>query len=231
MQMQKISKLTAFFALAFVALAIVGCQKSNLALRQDARMAAYHGNLPEARDIYKLAADREPDDVLAQYELGRIYLQLDKGLDAQLAFEKADTLKPEDKELCPKILDGIAEALLIQNRKENLSAFLAEQASYYGQPRDYIRQGKFLAKMGCIDEAAIAYRKAAHFSAPDDPTTYIAIADFYESINDFENTRLSLRYAYYIDPNHPGLADRLRKIGIIPGPTIRLQPPKPAILK
>ncbi|QDU34438.1 Tetratricopeptide repeat protein [Poriferisphaera corsica] len=230
--MTAIHKLSPIFVL-LLTLSILGCSlpPNNYEMRNEARLAAYHGELEQARDLYAAAAENEPNDALAQYELGKINLKLGKPEQAQFAFEKAYTIKREDKELAPKILDGIAESLFQQDRIENLTAFLARQADYYGKPRDYIRQAKYLTKSGAVDEAIIAYKKAAHFAPAEDPTPYLAIADFYESLNDVENTITSLRYAYYINPKHFGLADKLRSYGIVPGPTIKLEPPKPAILR
>ncbi|QQE12429.1 hypothetical protein JD969_02850 [Planctomycetota bacterium] len=230
--MTSISKLSPVL-LVILTLTLIGCTlpPNNYRIRNEARMAAYNGDLQSAHDLYASAAVNEPNDALAQYELGKINLKLGKPLEAQLAFEKAYTIKRDDKEFASKILDGIAEAYFQQDRYENLTAFLKRQADYYGHSRDYIRQAKYLGKIGAADEAIIAFKKAAHFAPEGDPTPYIAIANYYESLNDIENTIVSLRYAYYIKPNHLGLADKLRSYSIVPGPTIKLAPPKPAILR
>ncbi|WP_432797335.1 tetratricopeptide repeat protein [Poriferisphaera sp. WC338] len=209
---------------------LLGCE-SNYRLREDGRMATYHRDYDLAAEKYGLAAEREPDDFMAQYELGKTYLLLGRPVSAQMSFEKGLAVKPDDKEWTPKFIDGIAESFYQQKRYEQLASYLKDKAEYYGRPRDYIRQGKYLAMIGSPDEAVLAYKKAAHFSSKGDASAYVAIAEFYESIQDLENARIALRYAYFVDADYPGLDDDFRKLGMIPGPTMRLEPPKPAMLQ
>ncbi len=207
-----------------------GCTTA-LDLREEAVLALNRGQLELALDKATRAVEMDPSSAFNHYELGRVYLALNRNLEAQYALEKALAIRPDDPAFTPDVLDALAEALYRQDRRANLAAFLEEQVQTYGSTRDYLRQADYLAKMGDPDAARIAYRKAAYFADPKDPTPYIAIADFYASIGDEPNAVTALRYANYIDPGNLDVAERLRRFGIVPGPTIAEPPPKPELLR
>ena len=211
-------------------LLMAGCE-TNLRLRQKGYDALYQRDYATARSMYQKAIRRNPTDAEAQYYLGVVELKLDQPLRAQLALEKALELKSEDPELTPRILDKLAESLFQQGRMESLYAFLADTASNYGHTRDYLRQAQFMLMAGDLDGAKLAFNKAAYFADEDDITPYLAIADFYDSINDVPNAIVALQYAYWVNPNYPGLDNRFRKYGVVPGPTVAAKPPKPDLLR
>ncbi len=212
-------------------LLLTGCQKTAANLREDGRLALNRGQTDTALDLTQQAVDIDPGSPWSQYQLGVVYLELDKPLQAQYALEKALALRPDDKEFTPKTLDALAESLYRQDRLPNLLEFLDKQVKTYATTRDYLRQGEYLAKSGDPDAARLAYRKAAYFADTDDPEPYIAIADFYASIGDQPNAVTALHYANYVDPGNRAAAARLRRFDIVPGPTISKAPPKPALLR
>lgn len=204
---------------------------TNVQLRERGHEALDRGNAPEARQTFAQAVERRPADAKAHYGLGLARLELDRPLDAQLAFEKALAVKHDDPELTDEILDGIAEALFRQERFAQLHAFLDETARYYGQSDDYLRQARYLVKMGDLDAAVVAFRKAAYFAPEGDAEPYLEMSTFYDSINDQPNALRALRYAYWVNPEHPEIPDRFRSFGKVPGPTLREEPPKPEIMR
>ncbi len=206
-----------------------GCE-SNLRLRQKGYNAIHIGDYATARTMYQQAVRNNPTDAEAQYYLGVVEMKLDNPLRAQLAFERALELKPDDEELTPRILDKLAESLYAQDRMESLYAFLADTTATYGRTRDFLRQSHYMIRAGDLDGAKLALNKAAYFAEKDDITPYLAIADFYESINDVPNAVVALQYAYWVNPNYPGLANRFRQFGVVPGPTVAAEPPKPELL-
>ena len=211
-------------------LMLAGCQTA-ANLREEGRLALNRGQVDTAHDLTQQALDKDPASPWTQYQLGVIYLEMNKPLQAQYALEKALALRPNDREFTPQTLDALAESLLRQDRIPNLLEFLDKQVKTYGTTRDFLRQGEYLAKSGDPDAARLAFRKAAYFADKDDPEPYIAIADFYASIGDQPNAVTSLHYANYVDPGNLDVADRLRSFDIVPGPTISKAPPKPALLR
>ncbi len=168
-----------------------------------------------------------PNDVEAQYRLGQTYLKLNEPRKAQIALEEALALSIEDREMRPQILDLMAESLYQQERYDRLYGFLQRAVESYGTTADYLRQGAYLQKMGDIDAAEAAYRKAAYFAKPGDVKPYLALAAFYDRINDPTKALQALRWAYYVNPQSPEVSDRLRDHGEVPGPTIAERPPQP----
>lgn len=214
---------------ASMALASVGCE-TNPILRERASMATARGDLVTAELNYRKAVERNPTDHKAQYGLGLTLLAMNKPMQAQIALEKAWSLKPNRSEFVPGVLDALAQAYEMQNRPEMLVNFLAEAVDRYGTTADYLRQAKYLIKIGDLDGAKLALRKAAYFAKKGDAKPYLVIADFYEQINDVPNAVTALRYAYFVDEDHPAIPDRFRRHGLVPGPTLKLEPPKPEML-
>ena len=79
-----------------------------------------------------------------------------------------------------------------------------------------------LMEQGDIDQTKLAYRKAALFAKPGNAEPFLTLTDFYESIGDTANAVTALRHAYTITPKDQQIHDRLRRYGIVPGPTATL---------
>lgn len=203
----------------------VGCV-NNVVLRQRGEKALVQKDYPAAAAHFEAATSKKPTDWESQLYLGQTLLALDRPLEAQLALEKALTLKPESPEVTPRIVDALAESLYRQQRFEALHTFLDEAVAYWGTTDDLLRQGKYLALTGDLDGAVVAYRKAGLWAQPTDPRPYLALADLYESLGDVPNTIIQLRQAYWAQPANPQLPDRFRKYGLVPGPTLALKPEK-----
>lgn len=205
-------------------LLLTGCaQTPNFLLHERARVAMAHGNLRAAEANLGQALSQQPGDWKANYLLAKVRLQQQRPLDAQLLAEHAMTQNP-DGQTTPQILDVLAESLLEQNQPVALTSFLKQTASQRQTPYDFLRAGKYLARLGDKDGSELAFRKAARIAKADDPTPYIFMADFYESINDSQRAQIALRHAHYVVPNDHQINQRLRAYGLVPGPTIALPP-------
>lgn len=208
-----------------------GCATSNPELRHRGSIAYNRGNYVESRDRYAQAVDQRPQDFEAQIGLGRAYLALERPRHAQHALEKARVLVEDKPEVREQVLDLLAEALYRQERHDRLHAFLADAADQYGTVRDFLRQGEYLEKLGDVDGAEAAYRKAGYFAPWGEVEPYLAQASFYDSINDEPNAVQALRHAYYVDRTNREVAERLRDHGVVPGPTVAERPPKSEMIE
>ena len=218
------------FAFAVVPLLGGGCETDTL--KRERAVNAYDaGDYAAAEKKLNQVMAHHPDEYRSQYWLGRTYLKQDRPLDAQLALERALTLAPRESPMVGNIVEALAEAMYQQGRYDQLHAFLDKTATYYGQTRDYLREADYLLKTGDIDNAKVAYRKAAYFAKNGDATPYVAIAEFYERVGDVPSAVVSLRYGYYVDPTNQEVAAGLRKFGVVPGPTIASEPPKPELAR
>jgi tetratricopeptide (TPR) repeat protein len=201
---------------------MVGCQ-SNPVLRKHGMDAYEDGQYDHARAKFTQALSQKSSDWKSHYYLGLVALKQGQPLEAQLSLERALSVRDNHLET-PEILDALAQALLEQGKFENLTAMLQQAADRYGATHDYIRQATFLGKSGDVDGAKLAFQKAVRFALKDDPAPFIAMADFYDSLGASAEALLALRQAYYITPDNPRIAERIRQHGMVPGPTVAIEP-------
>lgn len=185
------------------------------------------GNYVAAQQKLEPVLYNDPQDWEGRYLMGKAYLGQGRALEAQSELEQALAVKDRSEEWTPKILDALAESLHRQERFEELYAFLDAQINRYEGWEDYARKARFLAKANDIDGAALAYRQAAFFSRNADEDIYIEMADFFEGLGDYDKAVQSLKWAYYINDEREDIPARLRKLGVVPGPTVKEAPPQP----
>jgi len=212
------------------AIALTGC-KNNVVYRELGYESFRQKDFTTAAEQFQTAVEKKPSDYRSQYYLGATMLELDKPIPAQTPLEQALALRSDDPQWTPRIADALADTYYRQERYETLYGFLDNMIQTYNQqPRDFLRQAKYFGLLGDADGQKTSLQKAAFFAPVDDPTPYLAIADFYESVNDIPNTIQALRFAYYVAPENDTVKDRLRGLGIVPGPTIADAPPKPELI-
>ena len=209
---------------------LAGCA-TNVTHRERGYTDLRNQDYAAALEHFQAAVDRKSTDYNSQYHLGLTLLKLDRPVPAQTPLEQALALRPDDPQWTDKIADALAESYFQQDRIDTLYAFLDNQVESRGRRyEDFLRTGKFMAKAGDADGAKLALQKAAYFAPMGDPVPYLAIADFYASVNDLENRVQALQYALYMDPDLPETRNRLEGLGIVPGPTQYREPPKPEIV-
>ena len=206
---------------AFSLLGLVGCQTPNPVLRQQAKNALNHGDVALAAKRLAQAVDQKPIDWRAWYLTGQTRLRQGLPLQAQVAFEKALTLRPDHVQT-PEIIDGLAESLYRQEATVELHNLLDEATQERQDTHAFLRQATYLGRIGDIDGATLAYRKAARFAEGDNVDPYLAMAGFFETIGDRTQAITALRYAYGVNDDDMRVHQRLRDLGVIPGPTIAL---------
>lgn len=210
-----------FLAVAVVVgfLTLGGCESSNPRLRMLGREALRVNDLSEAEHLLSKAVDQDPTDWESQWLLGKVYLKQNRPLDARLVLGRSWTTRDRHPET-PEIVDDLAEALYQAQEHDRLKLVLDEASRRYTTSYDFMRQGKYLTKIGDIDNAIVAYRKAARFSAPKDAEPWLAIAGLYESIQDRKRAAEAYQQAYRVNPEDPRVLRGLERLGEIPGPTL-----------
>lgn len=212
--------LSMFLMMMILLISFTGC---NSILRRQALDAMAEGDLSTADVKLRRAIVQEPGDYRAHWYLAEVRLRQNKPLDAQQLLGHALKQHPDGPDT-PKLLDLMAESLYKQNENALLTSFLADTASRRKNVSDYIRQARYLAAIGDTDGVNLAFLKAAKFARQDDPRPYFAAAEYYESVGDRDRVVIALRHAYAIRPDDPKLQERLRRYGIVPGPTVGLAP-------
>lgn len=224
MSRASVARSLALLLTGLLLLSVTGCQKPNSLLRREGQEAIWRNDYATADARYSQAVKQDATDWKSQYFIGVVRIKQGRYLDAQLALEKALTLRPRMGDETSDILDSLAEAIYAQNQPATLSAMLQKAAEEYGNVRDYTRQGTYLGKLGDVDGAKLAFRKAIKMADPSDPQPFIALADYLESAGDTQGAIRALKMAYYIMPRSEKLAERFRHYGIVPGPTVPIEP-------
>lgn len=216
-------------AAVLAVLLAIGCtmKTPNSVIDERARIAIEAGKFEAAQFLLDRALWQDKTDAVAYYYLGRLRLEQNRPMDAQLAFEKAIAIEPYSP-MNSQMLDGLAESLYRQNKTPQLASVLASATRDYGRASDFIRQGEYLGKAGDQDGAVLAFNKAAAVAAPDDAGPYLAMYRFYDSVGNGAKALEALKYAYYFRPGDPDLAAALRRYGVVPGPTVAVKPPSSA---
>ena len=214
----------ALVASAAVSLVLLtGCRAPNSMLRQRGFVALQQDNAVAAYEHFARAVQQDPTDWKAQYHMGKLLLQRDQAVEAQLALEQARSLRPADPET-PRIIDALAEALYQQQRYESLHGLLAEATETFGASHDYLRQGEYLTRIGEIDGAKLAYLKAVEFADAADIKPHLQLARFYEQIGD-RGTALDVwQKVYHMAPGNAAAVAKLHQYGVVPGPTVGAPP-------
>lgn len=209
--------------IGMLTLTLLGCQITNPTLREKALTARQEGNTDRAIKLYSKALSQRDTDWRALEGIADIRFDQQNWIDAQHGYEKIISLQPENTQVS-QWLDRVAECLFKQGRNDALQDMLRNANEQYGSSDDFLRQANYLTKVGDMDQAQVAYRKAVHFADKDNAQPWIAMAAFYELIGDKGNAIDTLRRAHAINPNNLSVADRLRHYGIVPGPAAGIQP-------
>lgn len=191
------------------------------------RKAMERGDYATAEQKLLAVVENDPSDWEGHYLLGLAYLGQDRPIEAQTELELALAANDRSTTNTPKILNALAEALHQQESYDQLYAFLDAQIDRYEGWEDYARKARFLAKANDMDGASLAYRQAAIFSRNADDDIYVEMAEFYEGLGDYDKAVQCLKWAYYVDEERADLPDRFRKLGVVPGPTLKERPPQP----
>ena len=213
-------------ALAAFCLFSFGCLTPEL-LNERAERQLADGRLVEAEESLNLAEEKRPSNWKTQFLMGELRLAQGRPLDAQVALERAWSMRAIHPET-PEILDRLAEAMLAQGSEAEgkLRRFLTEMTGQYGTPYDYVRKGVFLMRLNDADGAMTAFNQARAVGADQDIRLHLALAAFYRQIGDQRLETLSLRHALFLEPQNEDVAGRLRELGVVPGPSAELAPPR-----
>jgi tetratricopeptide (TPR) repeat protein len=174
---------------------------------------------------YKEYTERQPENVQMRYGLAQTYLAMGMPLDAAREMAIVYDVLPTNDDY----VDAYAEAMLQAGQRDQLVTFLQRQVGERGRIADYMRQGKFLVRLGNLDEAKTALRIAAQMDRGQTVGPQLALADFYHAISDRDNELRRLSMALYLEPMHQGVQDRIRALGEFPGPALA-QAPEEAIM-
>ena len=214
---------------ASVALLSTGCAEmtaSSKHSREAGQKLYAEGNYVDAAGAYRNAIRNDPLDYRAYYGLGqsydatKSYYQAIQAYQTALDVQKRTAPGREDKAMRVKIIDSLAQAMA-RGYDRTL-----QEGGTPNQPQTaeakYI-QAKAFAYMGDADSAIETYRQATLIDKKD-----FAIAkDFGLYLEQIpgkrEDAARQLKAAYQLNGKDPEVLAALRRVGIVPGPSLKEQ--------
>lgn len=180
----------------------------------------------DARQFDAAAADfnelvtRKPEDHQGRYDLGMALIGAGQPAEAVKQMLIALDVQP----LNEKYADGVAQAMLAANQRDDLTAFLNKMALERGRVSDFTRLGTFSLRLGNVDEAKTALITAARLDRGVSLQPQLDLAEFYESVGDKANWVKRLRMAYFLNPTDQRVLDAIARAKEIAGPSFAIQP-------
>jgi predicted Zn-dependent protease len=180
----------------------------------------------EARDYDKAVAEfsevvhRSPGNSQARYMLGKAYLAQGKPAEAREQMEVALAAEVENEDY----YDGLCRALYEDGKLDELFRLLRQRTGEHGTVHDYLVLGDYCRRAGDVDEAQNALLTAARLDKGMHVGPQVALADFYDSVNNSAEASRRLRMAYFIDSANPKVNARLEAFGHRLGPGLGLRP-------
>jgi tetratricopeptide (TPR) repeat protein len=180
---------------------------------------------PEAAGAFHNMVRVNPRDYRSFYHLGNCYTQMGEwqkaiesyrtGLDVMgvTLQGKADTAFRQN------ILNGLASAIAKSDQRD-IELKSLEQEAQNGKPEDIFLLAKVYAYRGDPDSAIEAYSRAAL----RDPQNFYIQKEYglyLERYGQKQRAAQPLRNAYALNSSDQEVADALRRIGIIPGPSLK----------
>jgi predicted Zn-dependent protease len=178
------------------------------------------GDFETANKDYAEYVDRKPGEASVQLSYAKTLLILKQPAKAVEHASIAYDQYPENEDY----IETRAQALLESGKTDELYQFLRGLAEGRGKPSDYIRLGRYAAKLGDADGAEHALQTAAKLDGGKTVAPQLALADFYKTLGDKKSEIRRLRMALYLDKTNPDITKRLRELGEIPGPSLALPP-------
>jgi Tfp pilus assembly protein PilF len=177
------------------------------------------GNYVDAAGSFKNAVNKDPRDYKSYYYLGLSYDAIKSYQQAIQAFRSAlDNLKwtqegRTDEALRAGILDSLARSIANSESPD------IELEAHKTTAEDFFVIAKVHRYGGDADSALEAYKRAAlldpsHFHIQKDYGLYL------EQLGQTKQAEPVIRKAYQLNPKDPQVADALRRMGIVPGPSL-----------
>ena len=212
--------------LALATVAMVGCSgpRPLSSVRASGNELYHDGAYEAAAEEHREIVERRPESAIARYEYARALVGAGRLPEAREQMVIATHLEPGNE----TYLDLMADTLLAAGSETDLRLFLERQALDRPGWQSELRRGKYLGRLGDVDEGERLLRRAAAMNRGVDPEPQLALAVVYGASCDEDAQLERLRMALGADPRNPEARAALRAMGVVPGPTIMLMPEEQA---
>lgn len=214
--------------LALTALICSGCADA-ITYSRDSQRAGRRlfaeGNYADAAGAFKNSVRQVPTNYAGYYWLGASYEKLQQYQQAIAAYKTARqsiglTVEGrQDDEMKQKILNGIASTIASSDPRNIELDSATQAAENKGTADNWFIIGKVYALRGDPDSAIDAYNRAMLL----EPNNFFVAKDFglyLDRIGQAERAEATLRRAYSLNNQDSEVTLALRKMGVIPGPSL-----------
>ena len=218
------------FSVALVGSALFagGCNSEAGVLPDNARKQGIKlydsGKYTDAAGSFQNAVREDPRDYVAFYYLGESYSALKSYQQAIQAYRSSlDTIDLTregrlDKPFRMKIMDGLAGAIAKSDNRE--AEITTQTAGGKESAQNVLVVAKVHRLTGDADAALESYNRATLL----EPKNFLAAKEYglyLAQLGQNQQAEVMLRRAYTLNGDDQQVNDALRKLGVIPGPTIR----------
>jgi tetratricopeptide (TPR) repeat protein len=215
-----------------LSLALTGCSDmlTYAQRNRDVGMDAYReADYPKAAGAFRSALRQDPRDYLSHYYLGLSSLQLKNYQQALVAFrscletQNVTLAGQEDNGTRIKALDGLAQAIVKSDDSDqevNRVEQTARGAKGYLAAREFFVLAKVYRYRMLPDMALDYYNRATL----DDPKSFDYAKEYAlycEQLQQTARAQEALRKAYALDATDKEVADALRRLGVVPGLSLK----------
>jgi tetratricopeptide (TPR) repeat protein len=233
-----VSKSTAFYStglvqrtiLSFSLLLLAGGCADTLTYSHDAQLQGMNlyrqGDYADAAGAFRNSVRQDPQNYEAYYWLGKSYEQLKQYQQAIAAYHSARetigaTLNGKyDTETHDNILIGLASAMAKCDQRDIETNAIQRQAESKGTADNWFVLAKVFEDRGDADSAIDAYNRAALLE-PNNFLVQKHYGIFLARVGQTQRAEGPLRRAYSLNNQDEEVAAALRKIGVVPGPSLK----------
>ena len=180
----------------------------------------------DAAGAFRNAARQNPRDYQSYYYLGAANEQLGQFQQSIAAYKTSyqvintTTEGRQDPEFRFRVLNGLASAIARSDTTEVETNAIDQRAKTRGQTDDNYLLGRIYSLRGDHDSAIEAYDRAVTI----DPNNFHYAREaglYFESISQQQRAIPLLRRAYSLNNTDQQVAEALRRLNVVPGPSVR----------
>jgi len=216
--MNRMNRCRLAVAMALGLAGLVGCgEKNAVELNQKAQIYMKHGEYDQAIEVLKKSLDQDHENAPNHYYLGQCYEAIGKIEKAIYEYELAVRFGPSVEASHLSLIEALQKDDQVDRSVLATRTFVKNRE---GRAGDFIYFAEMFAEKGMPLQAIVAYERAQEVE-PTNAAPSVALADFYAQHGDTEKENEMLVRAFKIDPNYPGLIQRLE------GKNYRIEVPQP----
>ncbi len=179
----------------------------------------------QAAGAFRNATQQNPRDYVSFYYLGRCYEASGREQQALQSYRTSVAVMPttfdgrDDKQFRLTAIEALAKCVAGAASQDQEVAALADTAQQTQKANDWFVLARTYVALGDADNAIDAYARASTV-APADAQISKSAALYLEQTGQARRAEPMLRRAYQQNPEDVEVAAALRRIGVVPGPSI-----------